>query len=188
MQVILVLFSLISLTMSLRHPVRMFDFRNSGQKNNCTPYSCGATWGDLTEELSTRNISQITAVMLTEEPVGKFPEKVTICSTIYADFREFGDTYTLTRLPHWAFVAANGKPHLSLELYHYKEDQLNIDLGSNTFQGVNVKAALFGILQKNLSEPKQQRQLNLSLLHPTSPLHYRNSLCCCCQNPNPTSS
>ena len=171
MHVLLVLFNLVSLTVSLRHPVRMFDFRNSGQKNNCTPYSCGVTWGDLTEELSTRNISQITAMMLTEEPVGKFPEKVTICSTIYADFREFGDTYTLTRLPHWAFVAADGKPSLSLEVYHYKEDQLYIDLGSSTFQGVNVNPAIFGILLKILSQP--QRQLILSYL-----IKYKSSLCC----------
>ena len=100
-------------------------------------------------------------MMLMTEPDEKLPEKVTICSTIYADFREFGDTYTLTRLPHWAFVAANGKPTLSLEVYHYKEDQLYIDLGSSTLQGVNANHPRFGILLKNLSQQWRASRIEL---------------------------
>ena len=71
-------------------------------------------------------------MMLMAEPEEKIPEKVTICSTIYADFREFGDKYSLTHLPHWAFVDGNGKPNLSVEVYHYKDERVMIDLMSST--------------------------------------------------------
>ena len=126
MQQLLILFSLVTLVVLMRNPVRMFDFRESGQKNNCTPYKCDNL--DLME----RNISEITAMMLMTEPDEKLPEQVTICSTIYADFREFGDRYSITLLPHWAFVDGNGKPNLSVEVYHWKDEQVTIDLMSST--------------------------------------------------------
>ena len=127
MQQLLLLFSVVSLAFLLKTPVRMFDFRESGNKNNCTPWHC-----DDHELLYGRNISDITAMMLMTEPDEKLPEKVTICSTVYADFREFGEKYSVTLLPHWAFVDGNGKPNLSVEVNHWKDELVVINLMSST--------------------------------------------------------
>ena len=106
--------------------IGLFDFREANKFNNCTPYKCD------TKSLANRTIANINAMELIKEPEKKIPDKVTICSTIYSDFREFGDKYSTTLLPNWAFVDGNGKPNLSLEVYHWKENEVILDVMSMT--------------------------------------------------------
>ena len=91
------------------NPIGMFDFnnRNSSQLGS-----------QFTNSNST--ITDVAAAIFKGDIKETFPEKVTICNTIYADLDDLeirldgSDWYLERAYPTWAFVNDNGKANLSL--------------------------------------------------------------------------
>ena len=141
MKEIIIFFSLLTLFLipCSAKPIGLFDFREANKFNNCTPYKCDTINQTFNRIVFNRTIANINAMELIKVPDDKLPDKVTICSTIYSDFREFGDKYTRTNLPHWAFVDGNGKPNLSLQVYHWKTNEVTLDVWTMTLPCNSIK-------------------------------------------------
>ena len=108
--------------------IGMFDFNNRNSSRCVRNVETNLTVTDLA------------AGILKEDIKERIPEKVTICSTIYADiddcdfFKFKSDpnrVYSyLRKYPTWGFVDESGKANLSVTVSGYSKEIFQIDFGA----------------------------------------------------------
>ena len=125
------------------NPIGMFDF------NNRNSSQLGSQFGNST-------IMDVAAAIFKGDIKETFPEKVTICNTIYADlddmeislYTDDSDWYRFRAYPTWAFVNDSGRANLSILV---ESNSLKTEALRLWIRGVKAGRVELGRLQLSIS-------------------------------------